>query len=114
MATLPKPPKTYTQFIRRFPDLGKAWESINEAGQSGPLDERTQRLVKLAVAIGAMREGAVHSSVRKALALGITAEELDQVVALAAGALSMPATVAVWTWVEDVVAAADQAGEEKS
>jgi alkylhydroperoxidase/carboxymuconolactone decarboxylase family protein YurZ len=108
MATLPKPPKTYTHFIKRFPHLGKAWDSINDAGQNGPLDEREQRLIKLAVAIGAMREGAVHSSVRKGLAMGIGEEEIDQVVALAAGVLGLPSTVAVWTWVRDV---ADAGGE---
>jgi alkylhydroperoxidase/carboxymuconolactone decarboxylase family protein YurZ len=108
MAKLPKPPETYSQFIRRFPQLGKAWDNINEAGQQGPLDERTQRLIKLAVALGAMREGSVHSSVRKAAAMGITAEELEQVVALAAGTLGMPSTVAVWTWVRDVLDKQDE------
>jgi alkylhydroperoxidase/carboxymuconolactone decarboxylase family protein YurZ len=72
MGKLPKPPQTYSDFVRRFPELGRAWESINDAGSQGPLDERTQRLVKLAVSLGAMREGSVHSSVRKAVAMGIT------------------------------------------
>ena len=58
--------------------------------------------MKLGIAIGARQEGAVHSSVRKALALGITPEELEQVVALAAGTLGMPATVAAYCWVRDV------------
>jgi len=100
---LPKPPRTHGEFIARYPELGKAWELINAAGKSaGPLDEKTRRLVKLGIAIGARQEGAVHSSVRKALALGITPEELEQVVALAAGTLGMPATVAAFTWVRDV------------
>ena len=46
-------------------------------------------MVKLGIAIGAMREGAVHSSVRKALASGITKKEVDQVIALAAGTLGL-------------------------
>jgi alkylhydroperoxidase/carboxymuconolactone decarboxylase family protein YurZ len=54
------------------------------------------------VAIGAMREGSVHASARKALAAGITREEMDQVVALAAGTLGMPSTVAVWSWIREV------------
>lgn len=101
MASLPKPPKTYQEFIKRFPKLGEAWDKIAQAGQDGPLDEKTARLVKLAIAIGAMREGAVHSSVRKARALGIGSAEIEQVVALAAGTLGMPATVAVYTWTQD-------------
>jgi alkylhydroperoxidase/carboxymuconolactone decarboxylase family protein YurZ len=100
----PKPPRTHDEFVARYPDLGKAWELINAGGKNaGPLDERTRRLVKLGVAIGARQEGAVHSSVRKALALGITPEELEQVVALAAGTLGLPATVAAHCWVQDEI-----------
>jgi 4-carboxymuconolactone decarboxylase len=100
---LPKPPRTHEEFVARYPELGEAWELINAGGKNaGPLDEKTRRLVKLGIAIGARQEGAVHSSVRKALALGITPEELEQVVALAAGTLGMPATVAAFTWVRDV------------
>ena len=98
---LPAPPKTYTAFIKRFPQLADAWEHIAGAGQAGPLSEREQRLVKLAVAMGAMREGSVHSGVRKALALGISLEEIEQVVSLAAGTMGLPATVALWTWCKD-------------
>ena len=79
MQSSPKPPETFQAFIARFPKLGQAWEKLAEAGREGPLDPRTERLVKLAVAVGALREGAVHSSVRKALASGITAAEVEQV-----------------------------------
>ena len=103
MSTMPKPPAVHGAFVRRFPELGQAWEMIAEAGKQGPLDDRTARLVKLGIAIGAMREGAVHSSVRKASGMGIEREALEQVVALAAGTLGMPATVAAHTWVQDVV-----------
>lgn len=104
MGTFPKPPKTYTAFVERFPALGEAWGVINDAGREGPLDECTQRLLKLAVAVGAMRPGPVHSNTRKALAMGITIEEIEQVVALAAGTLGMPSTVAVWSWVREELA----------
>ena len=103
MPSTPKPPETFQAFIARFPKLGQAWETLAEAGQEGPLDARTARLVKLAVAIGALREGAVHSSVRKALASGITAGEVEQVIALAASTIGLPATVAVYSWVRDIL-----------
>lgn len=99
---LPKPPKTHDDFVKRYPQLGEAWELTNEAANRGPLDKKTIRLLKLAIAIGAMREGAVHASVRKALAVGVTKQEIEQVVAIAAGTLGFPATVAVHTWVHDV------------
>jgi alkylhydroperoxidase/carboxymuconolactone decarboxylase family protein YurZ len=99
---LKKPPKSFDEFVRRYPKLGKAWDLLGEAGaEAGPLDARTQRLVKLAIAIGAKQEGAVHSGVRKALAAGSRPEELLQVVALAASLLGMPATVMVHQWVRE-------------
>ena len=41
----PKPPKAYQEFIKKFPELGQAWELIGQAGRKGPLDERTARLM---------------------------------------------------------------------
>lgn len=108
--SMPKPPKAFESFSRRYPKLGAAWELIHEAGDEGPLDERTRRLVKLAVAVGALREGAVRAGTRKALAMGIEPEVIDQVVALGAGTLGMPATVAVSTWVEPLL----RPGEDKA
>ncbi len=102
MADEPKAPEAYEHFIATYPHLGKAWEAINEAGKQGPIDERTQRLIKLGIAAGAMREGALRSGARKALAMGITPEEIAQVVALAAGVLGLPSTVAVHTWLRDL------------
>lgn len=103
MSDLPKPPKVHEDFNAAFPNLGKAWEAIAEAGREGPLDKRTSRLVKLAVAIGAQQEGAVHASVRKGLAMGITREEMEQVIRLSAGTLGFPRTVAAYTWVKDLL-----------
>jgi len=101
---LPKPPRTFDEFSETFPTVRKAWDLLGDAAKEGPLDDRTARLVKLGVAIGAMREGAVHSSARKALAIGITAEEMNQVVALASSIIGMPSSVAVWTWLRDSAA----------
>jgi alkylhydroperoxidase/carboxymuconolactone decarboxylase family protein YurZ len=106
MQPAPTPPETYQAFVKRYPRLGQAWEAIAEAGEDGPLDAKTTRLVKLAVAIGALRQGAVHANVRKARAMGIARGEIEQVIALAAGTLGLPATVAVYSWVEEVLAEA--------
>lgn len=99
-----KPPALHQQFVRRFPRLGEAWDLVNEEGAEGPLDPKTQRLLKLAIAIGAMREGAVHSGVRKAGDVGATVKEMEQVVALAASTIGLPSAVAVWSWVRDETA----------
>ena len=49
----PKPPKTYTDFIRQFPKLGKAWELMAQEAEAGNIDKKTARLIKLGIAIGA-------------------------------------------------------------
>ena len=98
-----KPPKSYKTFIDTFPKLGEAWQAIREAEDVGPADGKAKRLIKLGVAVGAMREGAVHSAARKALAAGATREELEQVVALAASTIGLPSAVAVHTWITDVL-----------
>jgi alkylhydroperoxidase/carboxymuconolactone decarboxylase family protein YurZ len=99
----PKPPKAYEDFVKRFPKLGQAWDLLSEAGQEGPLDEKAARLAKLGVAIGAMREGAVRSAVRKALAVGVSAAEIEQVIVLAAPTIGLPSAVAVFTWTQDLL-----------
>jgi 4-carboxymuconolactone decarboxylase len=101
---LPKPPRTYDEFSETFPTLRKAWDLLGDAAKEGPLDAKTARLIKLGISIGAMREGAVHSSARKARALGATNEELQQIVALSSSIIGMPSAVAVWTWLRDTEA----------
>jgi alkylhydroperoxidase/carboxymuconolactone decarboxylase family protein YurZ len=96
-----RPPAAHQQFVRRFPSLGKAWDLVNEEGGDGPLDAKTQRLLKLGIALGARREGAVHSGVRKARDAGASVAEMEQVVALAASTIGFPASVAVWSWVRE-------------
>jgi 4-carboxymuconolactone decarboxylase len=101
MNKLPKPPAAFQAFQKKYPKIAQAWDTLSEAGQQGPLDEATQRLVKLGVAIGSMREGAVHSAVRKALAAGVSHEAIDQVIALAATTIGLPPAVAVFSWIND-------------
>jgi alkylhydroperoxidase/carboxymuconolactone decarboxylase family protein YurZ len=96
-------PRAYREFIRRYPKLSRAWDLTGEAGKEGPLDEKTLRLVKLGISMGALREGAVHANVRKALEAGIPRASIEQTVALVAGTLGFPASVAVFSWVEEVL-----------
>jgi 4-carboxymuconolactone decarboxylase len=72
----------------------QAVEALGEVTQSArPLDSKTRALVKLAIAIGALREGAVHSHARRALEAGCTAEELRHV-----GVLATPPLVFLVPW----------------
>jgi len=101
MSRLPPPPDTFQEFAEKFPKLAEAWRLAGEASAAGPLGEKTGRLVKLAVSIGALREAGVHSAVRKAVAAGATRAEIDQVLALAATTIGFPAAVAAFTWIRD-------------
>jgi 4-carboxymuconolactone decarboxylase len=99
-------PDVYLRLRTRFPSVAEALDSLGSAAESaGPLDDRTQRLVKLGIAVGAQAEGAVRSNARKALAAGASEEELLHVVALAINTRGFPAAVAAFTWVEEVLTA---------
>jgi 4-carboxymuconolactone decarboxylase len=104
-----RPPAAYQDFVSRYPRLGRAWELANDEAAKGPLDERTQRLVKLAIAIGAQRESAARSAVRKARDAGVSIAEMEQVVPLAASTIGFPASVAAWSWIRETVPAAGAA-----
>jgi 4-carboxymuconolactone decarboxylase len=110
MSHLPEPPDTFGEFTRRFPKLAEAWRLVGEASRAGPLDEKACRLVKLAVSVGALREGGVHSAVRQAVAAGATPAEIDQILALAASTIGFPAAVAAFSWVRDCLAQAEPPG----
>ncbi len=85
------------------PEIWKAYAALgNATAESGPLTERERRLVKLALAIGAGSEGAVHSHTRRARSEGIEDTALAQVALLAIGPLGLPRAVAAKTWIEDV------------
>ena len=101
---MPPPPAAYEAFASTFPKLEEAWGSIRDAGNEGPLNAETVRLVKLGIAIGAMRRGAVRAGVRKARAMGIDDGALQQVIALSAGTLGMPSVVAIHSWVKELLA----------
>ncbi len=70
---------------------------------AGPLDAKTQALVKLGIAIGAKMEGAVHSHTRKALEAGCTPEEIKHAVLQATTTIGFPNMMAAMSWVEDVL-----------
>lgn len=86
-----------------YPDVWRAFATLGKAtAEAGPLEGQALRLVKLALAMGAASEGAVHSHCRRALDEGIPPEALKQVALLAIPTLGFPRAVAALTWVEDV------------
>ncbi len=101
MSELPKP---YSSFRSRLPTIAEAYDALGAAAHnSGPLDDKTRQLVKLAIAIGARQEGAVHSHTRRAIEAGASQDELMHVLALAVTSIGFAPTVAEYTWIHDTL-----------
>ncbi|HEX9663050.1 MAG TPA: carboxymuconolactone decarboxylase family protein [Candidatus Binatia bacterium] len=95
-------PKAYEDFKKAYPKIWQAYDRLGAAvHDSGPLSKKSRELLKLAMAIGARLEGAVHSHARRAIEAGATAEEVYQVVLLGVTTLGFPHTIAALTWVKD-------------
>lgn len=96
-------PRAAAGISKAYADIWRAYEMLGEAcANAGGLDDRTRRLVKLALAIGAASEGATHSHTRRAIDAGIDPLDLKQVAMLAIPTLGFPRAVAALTWIEDV------------
>lgn len=99
-------PDVYQDFRDRYPDVATALDALGSVtGEAGPLDDRTQRLVKLGIAVGGLAEGAVRSNARRALAMGVSADELRHVALLAITTSSFPTAIAGLSWIEEVLTA---------
>lgn len=95
-------PKAYEEFKKKYPTIWQAYDRLGAAiHESGPLDKKNRELLKLAMAVGARLEGAVHSHTRRAIEAGAVTEEIYHVVLLGVTTLGFPHTVAALTWVED-------------
>jgi 4-carboxymuconolactone decarboxylase len=96
-------PAIYVSFRDQFPAVATALDGVaHEADKAGPLDERTQRLVKLAMAIANGSPGAVRSNVRKALDAGDSMDEIKHVAVLAITTCGFPTASAGLRWIEEV------------
>jgi 4-carboxymuconolactone decarboxylase len=100
-------PEAFQKFSREYPKIHQAYEALAAAAhESGPLDERTRRLVKLAISVGARLEGAVRSHTWQAREAGVTEAEMDHVVLLSLTTIGLPSMVAARTWVASALARA--------
>jgi alkylhydroperoxidase/carboxymuconolactone decarboxylase family protein YurZ len=86
----------------RRDQLLTGWEHLALAGRAGPLDERTCRLLELALALGTGRREAIRAAYARALEGAASAEEvseqIEQLLALSAGALGKHAVLAAYDW----------------
>ncbi len=97
-------PSVVEKFAQNQP---RVWEAYNQLGEAvaaaGPLDSKTQRLLKLAIAVGGSREGAVRSHTRRGLKAGLTPEELEQTALLGITTVGWPAAFAARCWIEEEI-----------
>jgi 4-carboxymuconolactone decarboxylase len=97
-------PNIYKEFQQQFPEIAKAYDELAlKCHGWGPLNEKTRRLIKLGIAIGLSSEGGVSSHARRALAEGVTADELRHAVLLAVTTAGFPTMIAAMKWVEKVI-----------
>jgi 4-carboxymuconolactone decarboxylase len=99
-------PDAYVRFREAYPSVASALDALGSAcDDAGPLDDGTERLVKLGIAVGALAEGAVRSNARKALAAGATPEAIRHVGVLGITTVGFPAAIAGLAWIEEVLGA---------
>jgi alkylhydroperoxidase/carboxymuconolactone decarboxylase family protein YurZ len=102
-------PRVYTDFTERFPEVAAAQGALARTiREQSPFDEKTERLLTLALAIGAEANGGVRSNVRKALQQGATVEELRAVALAAITTCGFPTAVAALRWIDEVLAAGSE------
>ena len=98
----PKPPKFYTQFLQRFPEVGSQYEKLGETiHRNGPLNERDRALVKLAVSGSNQLQSAFKSHIRKAIAAGVTREEIEHVALLMLPTVGFPTMMVMLGLIEE-------------
>lgn len=98
-------PDVVAEFAGEYPQVWTAYNRMGNAiAEAGPLDETTQRLVKLAIAIGSGRQGAVNSHTRRAVAAGCTAAEILHVGILAITTIGWPSAFAAICWMKETLA----------
>ena len=104
-------PGIYEEFRERYPAVASAQDALaREMAAAAPFDERTVRLLKLALAVGAQSEGTVRSNTRKALSLGASADELRAVAMLAVTTCGFPPAIAGLGWIDEVISAYSEHG----
>jgi len=97
-------PSVVERFAQVQPSVWNAYNQLGEAvASAGPLDAKTQRLLKLAIAIGGGREGAVRSHARRGLKAGLTPAELEQTALLGITTVGWPTAFAARCWIEEEI-----------
>ena len=98
------PPSIVQKFAEKQPDVWNSYNQLSDAvSQSGPIETKTQRLLKLAIAIGIGREGAVRAHTRRGLRAEVSSEEMLQTALLAITTIGWSGAFAAHCWIEEEI-----------
>ena len=97
-------PKTFENFSKNYPEIVEHYDKLGRiCRNAGPLDNKSQDLIKLGIAIGVNSRGAVMSAVRKALASQASPEEINHAILLSITTTGFPNMIAAMGWVQEVL-----------
>ena len=97
-------PDKYKDFSSKYPEIANLYNEIGtKVRESGPLDEKTQNLIKLGIAVGSNSRGAVMSHTRKALNTGANKDEVNHAIMLALSTIGFPSMIAALNWANEVL-----------
>ena len=95
-------PEFLQKVVDRYPEVWAGYGALSRALESvDGLDAKSQRLVKLGIAIGAGRQGAVHSHTKKCKKAGWTEAELYHAALLAITTIGWSGAIAALSWIDD-------------
>ena len=99
-----KKPRGWKRFESRYPAAAAAYDVLSDVCRcSGPLDEETIALVKLAVSMGGNIDRTVHIHSKKALRAGASPEALRQVALIALPTIGLPRALDALRWIDESI-----------
>ncbi|GMR05182.1 MAG: carboxymuconolactone decarboxylase family protein [Thermodesulfobacteriota bacterium] len=97
-------PEFYEKVKEKYPEIWEKYRDLGAAlGEFPGVNPKTQHLVKLAIAVGAGSEGALHSHVRRARDAGVSDDEIRHTALLAITTIGWPRAMAALSWIEDLL-----------
>lgn len=97
-------PRSWTRFARRYAAVADAYDQLSDVCRnSGPLDERTIALTKLAISVGAHFDRTVHVHTKKALRAGVDPDAIRQIAVLALPTIGLPSALDALRWIDESI-----------
>ncbi len=96
--------RTFTQFKEDFPKVYTMHEELGREvhENSGPLDEKTRWMIKIAVSGSCNHKRALETHIRKAKTAGVTDEEIKHTLLLLISSTGFPAFMKAYSVFKDI------------